>query len=305
MAMLPEDVGSWLPSEFLTTVEDSFVDKENFNRNGSNSEFKPSLNFPTEFPYEFDPFGSSSALSSPVESVVGSAESGDDDNGDGDFLSGLTRRLTQQLAVKPEKSKWVMAGSPKSTLSGIGSWSVSSNGSPKAGISPPTTPFELKTDPCDLIYEAAGQVARLKMSSEGQICQERHVLSRINQYRNQDQVPRPQFWVREQVKGGFQDQQLHLQEQIQNRARLVGYENGKGVRPFLLPQSAWPPPQVQLNHTNSGARQLTINGPGGGVKREKSTGTGVFYLVDMAIHRIARRNKVVQRFCYQLRLFRL
>ncbi|KAJ8749759.1 hypothetical protein K2173_012310 [Erythroxylum novogranatense] len=109
-----------------------------------------------------------------------------------------------------KKSKWVYAGSPKLTF-------VSGNGSPKAGISPPTTPFELNTDPCDLIYKAVGQVARLKMSSEGQmynICQERYVLSRINQYRTQDQVPRPQFWVREQVKGGFQDQQVHLQEQI-------------------------------------------------------------------------------------------
>ncbi|KAJ6720518.1 hypothetical protein OIU85_023705 [Salix viminalis] len=107
MAVALEDVESFLPTEFLT-AEDLLMDKENFYKNGFNSDLKPSLCFPSEFPYEFDTFGSSSPLSSPVESVMGSStetESSDDD----DFLAGLTRRLTQQLAVKPEK-KWVVAG---------------------------------------------------------------------------------------------------------------------------------------------------------------------------------------------------
>ena len=60
-----------------------------------------------------------------------------------------------------------MSGSPQSTLSGIGSWS--SNGSPAAPSSqvpsPPTTPFGGQNDTWDLIYAAAGQVARLKMNS--------------------------------------------------------------------------------------------------------------------------------------------
>lgn len=100
MAVALEDVESCLPTEFLT-AEDLLMDKENFYKNGFNSDLKPSLCFPSEFPYEFDTFGSSSPLSSPVESVMGSStetESSDDD----DFLAGLTRRLTQQLAVKPE-----------------------------------------------------------------------------------------------------------------------------------------------------------------------------------------------------------
>ncbi|KAJ6432575.1 hypothetical protein OIU84_019751 [Salix udensis] len=162
MAVALEDVESFLPTEFLT-AEDLLMDKENFYKNGFNSDLKPSLCFPSEFPYEFDTFGSSSPLSSPVESVMGSStetESSDDD----DFLAGLTRRLTQQLAVKPEK-KWVVAGSPESTLSGMGSWSVSSNGSPNGVLSPPTTPYGAKNDTWDLIYAAAGQVARLKMSN--------------------------------------------------------------------------------------------------------------------------------------------
>lgn len=67
----------------------------------------------------------------------------------------------------------VIAGSPQSTPSGIGSWSgrsaVSSNGSPNGSSrfpSPPTTPFGASNDTWDLIYAAAGQVARLKMSGE-------------------------------------------------------------------------------------------------------------------------------------------
>lgn len=60
-----------------------------------------------------------------------------------------------------------MAGSPESTLSGMRSCSVSSNGSPSGVLSPPTTPFEAKNDMWDLISAAAGQVARLKMSNEG------------------------------------------------------------------------------------------------------------------------------------------
>ena len=69
---------------------------------------------------------------------------------------------------------WVLSGSPQSTLSAVGNWSgrstVSSNGSPNGRSrvsSPPTTPLSEKTDAWDLIYAAAGQVARLKMSGDG------------------------------------------------------------------------------------------------------------------------------------------
>lgn len=96
MAVPLEDLQSW-----LTTKEKLSMDKENFNKNCFNTELKPSLSFFSEFPYEFDSLSSPSALSSPVESSMGSStetESGDED----DFLGGLTRRLTQQLAVKPE-----------------------------------------------------------------------------------------------------------------------------------------------------------------------------------------------------------
>lgn len=67
----------------------------------------------------------------------------------------------------------LLAGSPQSTLSGIGSWSgksmVSSNGSPTGPSrvsSPPTSMFGAINDNLDLIYAAAGQTSRIKMSSD-------------------------------------------------------------------------------------------------------------------------------------------
>ncbi|XWS56937.1 hypothetical protein CRYUN_Cryun09bG0128400 [Craigia yunnanensis] len=131
--------------------------------------------FPTEFPYEFDSFNSFSSLSSPVESVVGSeTESSDED----EFLAGLTHRLahstSQKLTVpslsldKNEKNG-SLASSPQSTLSGLRSWSASSNGCPNGPSqipSPPTTPFDAQNDTWDLICAAASQVARLKISDE-------------------------------------------------------------------------------------------------------------------------------------------
>lgn len=66
-----------------------------------------------------------------------------------------------------------LAGSPQSILSGIGSWSGrsggSGDGSPNGSsrvASPTTTPFEGSNDALDVLYAAAGQVARLKMNDE-------------------------------------------------------------------------------------------------------------------------------------------
>lgn len=65
----------------------------------------------------------------------------------------------------------VLSTSPQSTLTQVGSWSgrstVSSSGSPNGPSqvsSPPTTPLSSKNDAWDLIYQAAGQVARLKVN---------------------------------------------------------------------------------------------------------------------------------------------
>ncbi|KAL0303790.1 UNVERIFIED_CONTAM: hypothetical protein Sradi_6247100 [Sesamum radiatum] len=127
MASSVEEAGFWLPSEFLTD-DDFLMGKENFNKSsntGSESEFC----FPTEFPYGFETEG---------------------------------RERLEKL--------WVMSTSPQSTLAHFGSWAArsaggSSNGSPNGVPSPPATPLASEYDAIgDLIYRAAGQVAKLKLN---------------------------------------------------------------------------------------------------------------------------------------------
>lgn len=319
-----------LPSQFLTN-DDPLMDKENFNRSGVKAGFAPGFSFPTEFPYEFDSFGPNSSLSSPVGSVAGFTETESSD--EEEFFAGLTRRLTQfslnetpKLAVKPSlpqnKPEWVRARSPQSTLSGIGSWSgrsaVSSNGSPNGPSqvpSPPTTPFGANNDTWDLIYAAAGQVARLKMSGESPKYnyQSRGLLappktttptSAANscsfglysnqnlthnptqttqfQHVSQDQVLKSQrvsIWERQQeAKVGWSTQQHQQEQQIQCRVRNTGHESGRCGRPLGLPQSAWPSLQAQQQNQlprHNGSGTLAVFLGGSGAKRE-SAGTGVF-----------------------------
>lgn len=128
-------------------------------------EFEASaFGFPTEFPYEF-------------ESLTDSTENSSDE--EESFFAGLTQRLSQttlretqkqhEFITAPTMKARDVAGSPQSTLSGIGSWSGRSNGSgdgsPNGNSrvpSPVTAPF---VDPWEAIYAAAGQVARFKMNN--------------------------------------------------------------------------------------------------------------------------------------------
>uniref|UniRef100_A0A803P1L5 TIP41-like protein n=1 Tax=Cannabis sativa TaxID=3483 RepID=A0A803P1L5_CANSA len=350
-----DDAEFWLPSQFLTD-DDVLMGKENFDKNGvtfgtDNGCFggqRPCVNgFPTEFPYEFDSFGSNSALSSPVESVVSSTETESSD--EEDFFAGLTRRFAQsnlREAQKPaapclsqEKPEWVSSGSPQSILSGIGSWSgrstISSNGSPNGPsqvVSPPTTPFGAKNDTWDLIYAAAGQVARLKMSGEdAKMSQQGRGLlgpprtpSPLPSLRNpnsglysnqglsqniaQFQALKPDIAVKpqganawgRQVKACWsaqaqaqvqvqaqaqaqahahaqQQNQHYFHQQVQNRGRNNGYENGRCGRALNLSQSAWPSLQVQNQNQlpNRPAMGAAAPHTGSGAKRE-CAGTGVF-----------------------------
>ena len=91
MAKPVDNAEFWPPSQFLT-LEDMLRDKEN-NNNGGNADLAATFCFPSEFPYEFDSFGVSSALRSPVESVASSTET--ENSEEEDFFAGLTRRLSQ------------------------------------------------------------------------------------------------------------------------------------------------------------------------------------------------------------------
>ncbi|KDO69241.1 hypothetical protein CISIN_1g015817mg [Citrus sinensis] len=256
----------------------------------------PSLVFPTEFPFDFDSLDS--ALSSPVDSVVGSTETETTVSDEEDFLAGLTQRLTRKL----EKS-W---GSPESTLNGLGSMSVSSNGSPNSSSSlvssPPTTPFGGQNDTWDLISAAAGQIARLKMSNSSEAAPTYttnvsvratgllappkssnpvHVIKtpyfgfysienvNFDLAANTTQV-QYQHYVKQEQMLKAQSQRL---QQIQPKARNFGHVNGRCGQ--QQPQSAWPPLQAQ-QHQQKPQQQRPVFVPGSGCVRRGCAGTGVF-----------------------------
>ncbi|KAE8671934.1 WAS/WASL-interacting protein family member 2, putative isoform 2 [Hibiscus syriacus] len=290
-----DDAEFWLPAEFLAD-DDGIMKKgnlknENDGKTGTES-WASSHGFPSELPYEFDSFGSVSALSSPVESVVESTETESSD--EDEFLAGLTRRLaystSQKLTVatlssdKNEKNG-ALASSPRSTLSGLAYLLSSSNNSPIGPSqvpSPSTTPFCAQNDTWDLIYTAAGQVARLRLSNEvpkytnfshGYMLKllelEWRMFVLARDFRNRTTA----------FVGFFNGRQVKASNwQAQGRIR----NNVVGGRPLGLPQSSWPPLQVQSqpkqlqsqNHPGSGMRPMFIHGSRG-VKRE-CAGTGVF-----------------------------
>ncbi|KAJ1263180.1 hypothetical protein BS78_09G164200 [Paspalum vaginatum] len=92
-----------------------------------------------------------------------------------DSLAGLSRRLAGLLAdnadheAPPAKAADVTVGSPQSTLCGLPkSGQESPNGGASKGTSPPSSPLEQPpADPWELLYEAAGQVARMRAVSNG------------------------------------------------------------------------------------------------------------------------------------------
>ncbi|CAN1173878.1 hypothetical protein LINPERPRIM_LOCUS9550 [Linum perenne] len=237
---------------------------------------KPEFNFPSEFPYEFD--------SAPDSACA------DDDN---DFFAGLTRRLTQQISLNPQKKRMV-ARSPESTLSGLGSMSVSSNGSPNGDLSPTKpTPFGAKSDTWDLIYAAADQVAKLKMKGEAQIyssCKPAGFVPNQtqnpagfysfdlnvhpkNQYQQFSQEPAGA--IKEQCPSVWGRPPPPQQQKLVRAAnwQQIACGNARSVaRP--PPQHAWPPLQNQHYQQMQSSNSAFLSG-GSGAKRE-CAGTGVF-----------------------------
>lgn len=287
------------------------VNRRGFEAGGLDGELARSLsNFPSEFPYEID---------SPVESVLSSTETESSD--EEDPWAGLARALSQSPFYEPPAQKlpvpgfahhkpeklWAMNGSPKSTLSGIGSWSsrslFSANESPKnvSQIPSPTTPFGAESETWDLVYAAAMEVARLNMSCQeakygahqqnrglgsGRIANSglhsshhrvAHVLTQPTQHprhAREDRVLKRQaslpVWARtmEGWSENQQQQQQQLQLQIQSRVKNAGLVNGRCGRSQGFPQSAW------TSHNGAGVRAPPFVA-GSGLKRE-CAGTGVF-----------------------------
>ncbi|XWS67149.1 hypothetical protein CRYUN_Cryun05aG0262400 [Craigia yunnanensis] len=305
MAEVLDDGEFWLPPQFLTD-DDLFMDtskaknspKNLIDRFGLEFDGSKSL-FPYEFPSGFGSSGFSSDLSSPGESVVGSIETESDEE---DYLAGLTHQMARSnieddfrrndRAFASENSKgWILSSSPESTLcafrSGCGCKQGSRRGSPNCQSrvsSPPGT--------WDLLYAAAGEVARLRMNEEsygrfnnrgllGQptrkpspkldvsgfyppqqsLSHQKLQATRFQQLKQQQLMKQQN----ESIWGGNQQQQYHV---VQNRGR-------NSNRPLGLSPSGCPPLQRQQSQpqNGSGMRAVFLGNP---TSKRECAGTGVF-----------------------------
>ncbi|GAB4831858.1 hypothetical protein Ancab_005874 [Ancistrocladus abbreviatus] len=298
MAETMEDPAFWLPSHFLT--DDDFLMEKNVGvRDSVNPGGGGGGGGLRQNSLYLSMFGESSALDSPVESVVSSSETEADQD---EFLAELSRQLAQSslhesFKLSPSRSfardapekPWVLGTSPQSTLTGFGNWcNRSGNGSPNGPSqvpSPPTTPSEVtERDPWELIYAAAGQVARMKLNAQqAQINHQARGLLGAPTPINPSPVPKNpninalyssqalpysilqsnqfQHEARQQASNTLWGRQgregrncQSQQQQMQGRGRCSGggcgggCGGGSGGGALRLPQSACPPLRVQHHH---------------------------------------------------------
>ncbi|XP_008785474.1 uncharacterized protein LOC103704103 [Phoenix dactylifera] len=294
MAKNLEDPEFWLPSDFL--CDDFFVDGGEKRRSEAQAAGVGDVCFSGELPYGFG-----SNPPSPVDSVTGT-ESDEDD-----YMAGLAQKMAHCFLQDGDKvssalpcgdnvKMRMMTGSPQSTLS---AWSASGKGSPNGPSlvsSPLSSPMEQhKEDPWDVLYEAAGQVMRLRLNEQnvyarGLLGPSRKPFPAPSQnpqkagcYNSpvltKQQLQAAQFYHLKQQQ--LMKQQLSAAWGRQGRARVVGGGGGGGYggegrcggRPLGLPLPLQKQQQPQQHQQGSGMRAVFLTGPGA---RRESTGTGVF-----------------------------
>ncbi|KAK9075860.1 hypothetical protein SSX86_004189 [Deinandra increscens subsp. villosa] len=283
MAQELADGEFWLPPEFLND-EDILMDFKPI----SGAPIGGGLNSGSSGFYGFGSYGPKSDVSSPVESVVGSTETESDEE---DYLNGLTQKLENttlnfwksdanfNFQNHHSKGARVMAGSPQSTLCGCKHGS--SRGSPNC-VSPPATAAGVKQNQrsLDLLYAAAGEVARMRMIEEAASRyynpSKTHVAQQparksANPNLHYQQLQAAQF---QQMKELQIAKQQYLQMMLHNRAR----NETRNVRPVASSSPAWlnaqqPQPPAPQRQTGSGMRAVFL---GNQTAKRESTGTGVF-----------------------------
>lgn len=270
MAREFDDLGFWLPSEFLTDDElltDFKTDRLKTRRFA-------------DFSYGFgNSFGFNSDLSSPGEMVTSPTETESEDD---DLVSELTRKLAQSTLRSSNFSShytskgWKLSGSPQSTLCGCKLGATGSPNSVSGVCSPPDAEDYLRRD---YLYAAAEEVARMRMIEETTAFYSSKLLpphvkpspSRAtgfypNQARSQNHISSQLLQAAKQqqmMKKGVYGPRV-AEFQLQIGRRNCGDERAQG-----LSMAAWP----GLPQPGSGTRAVFLGEPG---PKKERTGTGVF-----------------------------
>ncbi|XP_076958159.1 uncharacterized protein LOC143633805 [Bidens hawaiensis] len=208
-------------------------------------------------------FYPNSNLNSPVES----------ESDEEDFLNGFTQKFANNLKFENTHSKAtrVMAGSPQSTLCGCKNGS--SRGSPSC-VSPPSPAAgaRLNQPSLDVLYAAAGEVARMRMIEEA--ASRYYNLSKNHLARQQHKAGNPNLHYQQLQVAQFQrlrQQQIVKQQYLQ----MMLQRNWNDDRSVVQLVSAWPTPQqAQQRKPGSGMRAVFLGNPS--CTKRESTGTGVF-----------------------------
>ncbi|KAL1545565.1 hypothetical protein AAHA92_22273 [Salvia divinorum] len=305
MAQELDDGEFWLPSEFLTD-DDLLMDfKTDF------SKTKRGDDFPLAF--------CNSDLSSPVESVMGSTETESDED---DFVIGLTRKLAQTTLYDPNFSTdhaskgWKLSGSPQSTLCGFKSGSSQSSPNSASRVSSP--PGQKENIGWDLLYAAAGEVQRMRMTDEAAPFHSNKPFAAppkptsagvpvktptlaSTYYPNQAQTEAHIAFLQLQathrmkqhhmIKSGVWGQQQRGKLEYHQFQNQNGKMDGEMGRTQRLSMASWPTlQQSQQQQPSSGMRAVFLGETG--TKKER-TGTGVFLPRRFGTTPAENRNKPV------------
>ncbi|XP_055809052.1 uncharacterized protein LOC129877560 [Solanum dulcamara] len=261
-----DDGEFWLPSQFLTD----------------------------DFGSGFNPFGTQSDLSSPVESVIGSVDTESDEE---DYITGLTQKMAHSALHESgfgygNTKGWSLSGSPQSTL--YRCKQGSSHGRPNCPSQVSSPPPVNQSDRAfDQFYATAGEVARIRMMEEVTglyhsktglwgIAEKNSRVPVAPKYLNQpslsyQQLQIAQFQRLKQQQIMKQGQGVFVQYPVnQNHQQLAQSRGQNGAsRPMNSSISSWPMLQQSQFHQqpSSGMRAVFLGNPD--PKRE-CAGTGVF-----------------------------
>ncbi|XP_062207442.1 uncharacterized protein LOC133909155 [Phragmites australis] len=254
-----------------------------------------------------DEFLDDDFFSEEEKAAVAARSESDEEEG----LGGLSSRMAGLLGgdadggdIPPKAG--VLAGSPQSTLCGLSaSGDDSPNGVASQVSSPPSSPLEKEpADPLDLLYEAAGQVARLRTNNisvpkNAPVYDGHSVVQPVNtsppttapKAAGAYQYPSDHLATQRRIQAAHfqalkQQQQQLLKQQRERQlaaaaaaawgANLCGSQQTTSFgAPHGLSSSAWPPLQKPQQQAASAAAMRAVFLTPPGAKRER-TGTGVF-----------------------------